>query len=76
MAAIWGDVVTEHRISVSQFCDLLALEPSQLVSVRRESPSSIVVVVEDDMAQTSGVAPMLNKGGKKSGGKKGGTRGC
>ncbi len=65
----------EQAISVSQFCELLALD-GHLVDVRRESPSSIVVVMEDGMAQTSGVAPMLNTGGKKIGAKKGGKRGC
>jgi hypothetical protein len=65
----------EQMLSVSQFCELLALD-GRLVSVRHEPPSSIVVVMEDGMAQTSGVAPMLNAGGKKMGGKKGGKRGC
>ena len=68
----------EQRISVSQFTELLGLEPATLRFVtfgagRDSSVSVWIAESEDDMAQTSGIFPQL---GKKSPKGKGGKKGC
>ena len=71
--------VERQPISVSQFCELLAIEPSRFIGIerRRHDSTGLLIVLEgDDMAgQTSGTLPQLAQGksGKKAGGKK---KGC
>lgn len=71
--------VERHDISVSQFCELLALDPARFIAVerRRRDSSTLTIVCEPEeaMSQTSKTFPQLTegKGGKNSGGKK---KGC
>ncbi len=66
--------VERHPISVSQFCELLALDPTRLIAVERRgrlgATLTIVMEPEADM-NTSGTFPQLTKPGKKIGGKGG-----
>ena len=60
-------------LSVSQFSELVGIDPDRFVGVEvpaRRSGNVILVLEEEDVAQGSGVIPQLNQGGKKIGGKK------
>ncbi len=71
--------VERHAISVSQFCNLLEIDPHRFLGVefnRQRSSLAILIEPEDSMGQTTGAFPALSTG-KKAGGKKGGgKRGC
>lgn len=70
-------VVREH-LSISQFCELLAIPPERFNGVevdKRIHQVTLVLEPEEPMAQTTGTIPQLAQGGKKIGGKKG-KRGC
>lgn len=64
--------VVRESISISVFCDEMGIDPKRFVGVEVDRRSSTVTLVlePDDMAQTSGVIPQLNTGGKKIGGRK------
>lgn len=67
--------VVREPLSISQFCELVGIEPARFVDVEVNRRASTVTLVlepeEDTVAQTSGVIPQLNTGGKKIGGRKG-----
>lgn len=63
-------------VSISQFCELLGLEPERFIGVqvdRRAQRIGILLEPEDTMAQTRGSIQPVYQGGKKSGGTK---KGC
>lgn len=67
--------VERQPISVSQFCNLLEIEPSRFIGVeyhRQRSSLAILLEPEDRMSQTTGAFPALATGKKASskGGKK------
>ena len=76
--------IERQSISVSQLCELLAIDPQRFrnIEVRHRPSTTITILVEPeaDMAQGSGTFPQLTQGGKKIGGgkKSGGKRkgGC
>jgi hypothetical protein len=71
--------IERHPISVSQFCELLALDPARFYGVERgpRGSSTLTILMEPDMAQTSGTIPQLTTGGKRIGAKGGGKKkGC
>jgi len=53
--------VERHEISVSQFCELLALEPQRFIGVTRPraDSSTLTILMEPEM-QTSGTNPPLS----------------
>ena len=62
--------VVREPISRSVFCDEMGIDPQRFIGVempRRGGP--VFLVTEAEMAQTSGVIPQLNQGGKKIGGR-------
>lgn len=65
--------VCRRLISVSQFAELLGLEPQQVIAVERQG-SSLVLVLEPEethmAGQLWGTFPQLTTGKKKSGGSK------
>lgn len=67
-------MIKHEPISISQFAELLGIEPAQLRSVEVDRLINRVVVAWDTedraVSQTSGVIPQLNTGGKKIGGKR------
>lgn len=72
--------MTREHVSLSQFCELLAI-PSTLCGVELDRAGITLVFQEEPVAQTSGVIPQLNQGGKTMGkgkgkGKGSGKRGC
>ena len=66
--------IERHEISVSQFCELLALDPARFVGVARLKNGSITILLEPEAMNTSGTFPQLTTGGKKIGTKKGGKK--
>lgn len=69
--------VERHPISVSQFCELLAIDPTRFIGIERHSTGLYLVLEPEAGMNTSGAFQQLNTGGKKIGGKKGkGKRGC
>ena len=77
--------IERHEISVSQFCELLALDPARFVGVARLKNGSITILLEPEPGvrppwptegrmNTSGSFPQLTTGGKKIGTKKGGKK--
>lgn len=59
-----------ESLSISQFSELLGIEGRPFVSVQVDrAASSVTVIFEDDMAQTSGTFPELKTGKKKGKGK-------
>jgi hypothetical protein len=68
-----------HTLSVSQFGELLAIDPAKIAGISLDPSTRLIRVEETDMAHTSGTFPPLTKGGKTIGGKKpgkGGKKGC
>ena len=60
-----------EAISISVLGEELGFDPKRFVGIecdRRSGP--VVIVLEEDVAQTSSVIPQLNTGGKRVGGKK------
>jgi len=76
-------VIREH-LSISQFAELIGVEPARFLGVEVHRPQQRVTLVlepEEQMAMTSGSIPQLAKGGVKIGGKYpkgkgGGKKGC
>ena len=64
--------VERVSVSLSQFAELLGLEPGRFLGVEFDRRSTaLTLVMEPNMTQTSGTFPQLAQGGKKIGGKKG-----
>ena len=65
-----------REVSVSQFSELLGLDPARFLGVQvdRQRQRIDILLEPEDTVQTSGSFPQLTKGTKKGG--KGGKRGC
>lgn len=64
--------MTEQHISLSQFCELLALDQDKVRFITYgPTQSSVSIFIEDDMAQTSGTCPPLSDNVTKRKPKKG-----
>lgn len=58
-------------MSLSQFATFFDFDPKSIIGVKfNKKASSVTVLLEDEMTQTTGAFPQLAKGGKRIGGSK------
>lgn len=70
--------VERRFMSTSQFCELMGIDQSRFICIengvegkgRLDWTKGVVIVLEDEMAQTTGTFPQLTTGKKKGGKKK------
>ena len=58
--------VERREVSISQFCELLGIEPKRLIAVERKSSTMVLILEPDDAVDSGASAPAQRVGGGAS----------